>query len=266
MGHTLQLAVEPILRGGISAGKGLPHRDLSPSAMGSKRSLAISLESRPAAVGHRPAPRRETLGRALARQPGRDQGRQQRSQQRGKREQTGHADHRPDRAHVQFWHVAQNIHAKNGKKQGPLELSFCFSIFLFSLNLSFSSLRNRPKAAQQNGSRHSDRHQRIRGHPMHYIAPDLYRLRAARGRNRWYTHCMCRCWRRWRAFWWEQPPGTGEALKPLGDLFIRLVKMVIAPVIFLTIVTGIAGCAIWDRSAAWRARPLPISSPFPRWR
>jgi aerobic C4-dicarboxylate transport protein len=36
-------------------------------------------------------------------------------------------------------------------------------------------------------------------------------------------------------------PGTGEALKPLGDGFIRLVKMVIAPVIFLTLVSGIAG-------------------------
>lgn len=36
-------------------------------------------------------------------------------------------------------------------------------------------------------------------------------------------------------------PTTGEALKPLGDAFIKLVKMVIAPVIFLTIVTGIAG-------------------------
>lgn len=36
-------------------------------------------------------------------------------------------------------------------------------------------------------------------------------------------------------------PATGEALKPLGDMFIKLVKMVIAPVIFLTIVTGIAG-------------------------
>jgi aerobic C4-dicarboxylate transport protein len=36
-------------------------------------------------------------------------------------------------------------------------------------------------------------------------------------------------------------PATGEALQPLGDMFIKLVKMVIAPVIFLTIVTGIAG-------------------------
>ncbi|TAL28504.1 MAG: dicarboxylate/amino acid:cation symporter [Phenylobacterium sp.] len=38
-------------------------------------------------------------------------------------------------------------------------------------------------------------------------------------------------------FW----PATGEALKPLGDAFIKLVKMIIAPVIFLTVVTGIAG-------------------------
>jgi len=36
-------------------------------------------------------------------------------------------------------------------------------------------------------------------------------------------------------------PTLGEALKPLGDAFIKLVKMVIGPVIFLTIVTGIAG-------------------------
>lgn len=36
-------------------------------------------------------------------------------------------------------------------------------------------------------------------------------------------------------------PETGVALKPLGDGFIKLVKMIIAPVIFLTIVTGIAG-------------------------
>ena len=36
-------------------------------------------------------------------------------------------------------------------------------------------------------------------------------------------------------------PKLGVAMKPLGDAFIKLVKMVIAPVIFLTIVTGIAG-------------------------
>lgn len=36
-------------------------------------------------------------------------------------------------------------------------------------------------------------------------------------------------------------PQIGASLKPLGDAFIRLVKMIIAPVIFLTVATGIAG-------------------------
>jgi aerobic C4-dicarboxylate transport protein len=36
-------------------------------------------------------------------------------------------------------------------------------------------------------------------------------------------------------------PQLGEALRPLGDLFVNLVRMVIAPVIFVSIVTGIAG-------------------------
>lgn len=38
-------------------------------------------------------------------------------------------------------------------------------------------------------------------------------------------------------FW----PETGADMKPLGDAFIKLVKMIIAPVIFLTVATGIAG-------------------------
>jgi aerobic C4-dicarboxylate transport protein len=37
-------------------------------------------------------------------------------------------------------------------------------------------------------------------------------------------------------FW----PDTGKTLKPLGDLFINLVKMIIAPIIFCTVVHGIA--------------------------
>ena len=36
-------------------------------------------------------------------------------------------------------------------------------------------------------------------------------------------------------------PALGASLKPLGDAFIKLVKMIITPVIFLTVVTGIAG-------------------------
>ncbi|MEO7965601.1 MAG: cation:dicarboxylase symporter family transporter, partial [Gemmatimonadaceae bacterium] len=37
-------------------------------------------------------------------------------------------------------------------------------------------------------------------------------------------------------FW----PQVGKSMKPLGDTFVNLVKMVIAPIIFLTIVSGIA--------------------------
>ncbi|MBC9031811.1 dicarboxylate/amino acid:cation symporter [Sphingomonas sp. JC676] len=36
-------------------------------------------------------------------------------------------------------------------------------------------------------------------------------------------------------------PGIGASLQPLGEAFIALVKMIIPPVIFLTVVTGIAG-------------------------
>jgi len=36
-------------------------------------------------------------------------------------------------------------------------------------------------------------------------------------------------------------PALGESMKPLGDGFIKLIKMVIAPVIFCTVVVGIAG-------------------------
>jgi len=36
-------------------------------------------------------------------------------------------------------------------------------------------------------------------------------------------------------------PQTGAAMKPLGDAFIKLIKMLIAPVIFCTVVLGIAG-------------------------
>jgi len=38
-------------------------------------------------------------------------------------------------------------------------------------------------------------------------------------------------------FW----PHLGEAMKPLGDGFIKLIKMIVPPVIFLTVVSGISG-------------------------
>ena len=37
-------------------------------------------------------------------------------------------------------------------------------------------------------------------------------------------------------------PTMGEAMKPLGDVFIKLVRMLIAPIIFCTVVHGIASC------------------------
>src|SRR3974390_2407654 len=36
-------------------------------------------------------------------------------------------------------------------------------------------------------------------------------------------------------------PSLGVEMKPLGDGFIKLIKMIIAPIIFCTVVLGIAG-------------------------
>eukprot|EP01041_Mallomonas_annulata_P019973 gene19973-39545_t len=36
-------------------------------------------------------------------------------------------------------------------------------------------------------------------------------------------------------------PAVGEAMKPLGDGFIKLIKMLIGPIVFCTVVSGIAG-------------------------
>src|SRR4051812_11659349 len=38
-------------------------------------------------------------------------------------------------------------------------------------------------------------------------------------------------------------PNAARAMRPLGDTFINLVKMVIGPIIFLTVVLGIANMA-----------------------
>ncbi len=40
---------------------------------------------------------------------------------------------------------------------------------------------------------------------------------------------------------WDIYPDLGADMKPLGDGFVKLIKMIIAPVIFCTVVTGIAG-------------------------
>ncbi len=44
-------------------------------------------------------------------------------------------------------------------------------------------------------------------------------------------------------------PEAGKQMKPLGDTFINAVKMIIAPIIFLTIVLGIAKMGDMKKSA-----------------
>jgi len=75
---------------------------------------------------------------------------------------------------------------------------------------------------------------------MTNLAADLPPVHRAR---HWYTHLYVQVLAAIAAgvLVGQFAPATGEALKPLGDAFIKLVKLVIAPVIFLTIATGIAG-------------------------
>ena len=72
------------------------------------------------------------------------------------------------------------------------------------------------------------------------------------GRGRWYTHLYIQVLAAivLGVLVGHFAPATGEALKPLGDAFIKLVKMIIAPLIFLTIVTGIG--AMRDLAAVGR--------------
>src|SRR6188508_2992443 len=51
-------------------------------------------------------------------------------------------------------------------------------------------------------------------------------------------------------------PETGVKLKPLGDGFIALVKMLIAPIIFCTVVLGIAGAGSMKKVGRVGAKAL----------
>src|ERR1700674_4465887 len=42
-------------------------------------------------------------------------------------------------------------------------------------------------------------------------------------------------------------PGLGTRMEPLGDAFIKAIRMLIAPIIFCTVVHGIAGMASMAR-------------------
>jgi aerobic C4-dicarboxylate transport protein len=48
-------------------------------------------------------------------------------------------------------------------------------------------------------------------------------------------------------------PKLGENVKPLGDMFINLIKMVITPIVFVTVVLGI--CGVGDLKKNWQPRP-----------
>src|SRR5689334_20733314 len=52
-------------------------------------------------------------------------------------------------------------------------------------------------------------------------------------------------------FW----PQQAASLKPLGDAFIKAIKMLIAPIIFTTVVTGIAGLGNVEKvgHVGWKA-------------
>jgi aerobic C4-dicarboxylate transport protein len=76
--------------------------------------------------------------------------------------------------------------------------------------------------------------------------PQIRKIRPRRsiiksGASRFYLVVLCAivCGALLGYFW----PAAGIALKPLGDGFIALIKMLIAPVIFLTVVLGIANGA-----------------------
>ncbi len=51
-------------------------------------------------------------------------------------------------------------------------------------------------------------------------------------------------------------PAAGTAMKPLGDVFIKLVRMMIAPIIFCTVVSGVAG--VGDMKAVGKAGGLAL--------
>ena len=46
-------------------------------------------------------------------------------------------------------------------------------------------------------------------------------------------------------------PTLGVAVKPLGDIFIKFIRMVITPIVFVTVVLGIFGTGDLKRSGSW---------------
>src|ERR1700720_3809517 len=58
-------------------------------------------------------------------------------------------------------------------------------------------------------------------------------------------------------------PTTAVSMKPLGDVFIRMITMIITLVIFCTLVTGIAGMEDMKKVGRVGAKALLYFEPFP---
>jgi Na+/H+-dicarboxylate symporter len=50
-------------------------------------------------------------------------------------------------------------------------------------------------------------------------------------------------------------PHVGERLQPLGDAFIKAMRMLIAPIVFATSWSASRRRATWRASDVWRSRP-----------
>src|ERR1700694_775997 len=72
---------------------------------------------------------------------------------------------------------------------------------------------------------------------------DVMAIRGAEKRHRWYAALYVQVLAGIAAgiFVGWIAPQAGEALRPLGDLFLKMIKMVIGLVIFCTVVSGIGG-------------------------
>ena len=54
--------------------------------------------------------------------------------------------------------------------------------------------------------------------------------------------------------------------QPIGQLFINLVRMVVVPLVFTTLIAGAASVCDVRNSAAWRRKPLSTILRPPPWR
>jgi aerobic C4-dicarboxylate transport protein len=61
-------------------------------------------------------------------------------------------------------------------------------------------------------------------------------------------------------------PHQAVALRPLGDLLVRLIRMTLPPLMFLSITAASRALAISSKLGELESRLSSISRLFPRWR